>query len=387
MQSQDIKDILAGSVAGSGAGVGSGSGSGISQRELLSITGGLPPLQPAPTLKPTLDLKAAPAAHWDVIKVQPADARLPFYLWSKLSAQEYQSQLNPYPSFQVLKYTDEEYSQLLVDPLWTRQETDYLFTLCETFELRFLVIADRYCFRNAARPVEELRERYYDVVRQLKTHRGEVFDSAAYNYDKNREIERKRNLEILYSRTPEQAQEEEALYFELRKREQTASRWTRERELLMDQLGIHEIPRKEGDKKKKTKRADPRRRKAEDPDSQEPAAAAATAIRRDRNPYAVHLRSSKMVVARVNMQAKLAAAVEELGVPLRPRMTTEAIVKASDEVKTGVIQVLELKKQVDRVDHEIKVLKNEDPESIGYAARRASSSSNREKRRSTSTLS
>lgn len=107
--------------------------------------------------------------------------------------------------------------------------------------------------------------------------------------------------------------------------------------------------------KKKTKRADPRRRKAEDPDSQEPAAAAATAIRRDRNPYAVHLRSSKMVVARVNMQAKLAAAVEELGVPLRPRMTTEAIVKASDEVKTGVIQVLELKKQVDRVDHEIKV--------------------------------
>lgn len=68
MQSQDIKDIMAGSVAGSGAGVGSGSGSGISQRELLSITGGLPPLQPAPTLKPTLDLKAAPAAHWDVIK-------------------------------------------------------------------------------------------------------------------------------------------------------------------------------------------------------------------------------------------------------------------------------------------------------------------------------
>ena len=61
--------------------------------------------------------------------------------------------------------------------------------------------------------------------------------------------------------------------------------------------------------------------------------------------------------------------------------------KANDELRTGVITLLELKRQVDRVDHDIKVcllklvyllckvVKNEDTESIGYAARRVSGGS------------
>ena len=41
---------------------------------------------------------------------------------------------------------------------WTKEETDQLFDLCERFDLRFVVIADRF---PSTRTVEELKERYY----------------------------------------------------------------------------------------------------------------------------------------------------------------------------------------------------------------------------------
>ena len=51
---------------------------------------------------------------------------------------------------QVITYTDDEYKQHIVPhdtkrrTEWTRQETDCLFDLCERFQLKFIVIADRY---------------------------------------------------------------------------------------------------------------------------------------------------------------------------------------------------------------------------------------------------
>mmetsp|Transcript_44253 Transcript_44253/g.73788 ORF Transcript_44253/g.73788 Transcript_44253/m.73788 type:complete len:265 (+) Transcript_44253:470-1264(+) len=44
----------------------------------------------------------------------------------------------------MLKYTDVEYENHLKDPKWSRAETDKLFDLCRRFDLRFLVIHDRY---------------------------------------------------------------------------------------------------------------------------------------------------------------------------------------------------------------------------------------------------
>lgn len=46
----------------------------------------------------------------------------------------------------VVTYTDEEYKKA-VNPMvtdWDRLETDVLFDLCMRFNLRFIVIADRY---------------------------------------------------------------------------------------------------------------------------------------------------------------------------------------------------------------------------------------------------
>lgn len=41
---------------------------------------------------------------------------------------------------------------------WSREETDQLFDMCERFDMRFIIIADRF---SPPRTVEELKHRYY----------------------------------------------------------------------------------------------------------------------------------------------------------------------------------------------------------------------------------
>lgn len=74
-------------------------------------------------------------------------------------------------------YTSEEYEQYLQgitsddfvdqDPDWTKEETDYLWSLCADFNLRWIVIADRYQWEGKERKMEDLKDRYYGGVRKL----------------------------------------------------------------------------------------------------------------------------------------------------------------------------------------------------------------------------
>ncbi len=49
----------------------------------------------------------------------------------------------------VYRFDDEEWDNVVVkDADWSRQETEYLLDLCEQFQLRFLIIADRYEVRK-----------------------------------------------------------------------------------------------------------------------------------------------------------------------------------------------------------------------------------------------
>ena len=53
----------------------------------------------------------------------------------------------------MYKYDDEEWENVVArDPEWDRAETDYLLSLCEQYDLRFLVIADRYEVRTPTKP-------------------------------------------------------------------------------------------------------------------------------------------------------------------------------------------------------------------------------------------
>ncbi len=72
---------------------------------------------------------------------------------------------------QVAKYTDAEYATHLADENWSKAETDHLLELCNTYDLRFFVISDRWAPGTVSasgtavalkpRTIDELKDRYY----------------------------------------------------------------------------------------------------------------------------------------------------------------------------------------------------------------------------------
>jgi DNA methyltransferase 1-associated protein 1 len=56
----------------------------------------------------------------------------------------------------------------LPDDDWTQAETTYLFSLLRTYDLRFVIAADRYDFEGGPkRSIEDIKSRYYSVCRRL----------------------------------------------------------------------------------------------------------------------------------------------------------------------------------------------------------------------------
>ena len=93
-----------------------------------------------------------------------------------------------------------------------QEETDYLLDLCERFDLRFALIADRYAPPSGhERSIEDLKERYYALATELARARaGEAvlasnLPHVRHTYDAQRERERKAYLAMALSRTPAQA--------------------------------------------------------------------------------------------------------------------------------------------------------------------------------------
>lgn len=225
-------------------------------------------------------------------------------------------------SSQVLSYSDAEYDNWLkgaplgqpFDPLhslttaplpsaavqdWTKEETDHLFSLARRFDLRFIVMADRWEL-SPARAVDvrlgredlgflspltvstlsaqDLKNRYYGVCRTLSANRlapvptdpaeKEKADKArqeavaSFSFDvselatkrrkrpgtrtltprriSDRELERKAYLRSLLFRTPAQIAEEDFLYIESRRIEQNYHKIASERAELLHLLGGRE---------------------------------------------------------------------------------------------------------------------------------------------------
>merc|ERR1719189_3155487 len=66
---------------------------------------------------------------------------------------------------EVPTYTEMEYTQHLTSPEWSREETDHLMDLASRFDLRFIILADRWDRETfTERSVEDLKERYYNIV-------------------------------------------------------------------------------------------------------------------------------------------------------------------------------------------------------------------------------
>ncbi|KAJ9171693.1 hypothetical protein P3X46_015021 [Hevea brasiliensis] len=100
-----------------------------------------------------------------------------------------------------------DYSFTKYNKMWTKEETDQLFDLCERFDLRFIIIADRF---SSSRTMEELKGRYYSVSRAILIARapspGDVSGHPLVKepYNVSQERDRKRALSMVLSQTKQQ---------------------------------------------------------------------------------------------------------------------------------------------------------------------------------------
>uniref|UniRef100_A0A8D9EGX8 DNA methyltransferase 1-associated protein 1 n=1 Tax=Cacopsylla melanoneura TaxID=428564 RepID=A0A8D9EGX8_9HEMI len=160
-------------------------------------------------------------------------------------------------------YTDTEYLQELQSPTWTRAETDHLFDLCHRFDLRFIVIHDRYDTNKfpTGRSIEDLKQRYYFVCHTLAKMRGTESSAGSEPklFDAEHEKKRKEQLKRLFERTPEQVDEEQMLLAELKKieiRRKERDRKTQDLQKLMTAADLNT------DNRKQEKKMPPKRKLA-----------------------------------------------------------------------------------------------------------------------------
>ncbi|XP_024639129.1 SWR1-complex protein 4 isoform X1 [Medicago truncatula] len=196
--------------------------------EVCALTGGFAPLMPAVDLsllkkKPPSDKKVIwrwlpfknsarkddlQLHHWQIQVVNgvPPTGDYSFAKYNK--------------SVDITRYTDEEYEKYLANPKWTKEETDQLFDLCERFNLRFIVIADRF---PSSRTVEELKDRYYSVSRAMLIARNPSSTDVAMDplvqepYNVSQEMERKRAQSLILSQTKQQERRDEEVLAEAKR--------------------------------------------------------------------------------------------------------------------------------------------------------------------------
>ena len=161
------------------------------------------------------------------------------------------------------QYTNEQYETHLKNDDWSKEETDYLVDLAIDFDLRWIVIADRYEYQPKQQPKEDeysmamtpqakprtqedMKARYYDVAAKtmvlhnpLSSMSSSEFDAheKMTKYDPDKEKRRKKFAEQLMSRTDEEKYEEEMLLKELSRIVLNQEKLFNERKALYDRLG------------------------------------------------------------------------------------------------------------------------------------------------------
>ena len=188
----------------------------------------------------------------------------------------------------LAKYTDAEYAAVGKAEGWSREETDYLWDLCEEYDLRFYIVADRYEYLPSPPPsstplakeestvedgsvsglgedeemklpptpssttppaptersLEDIKHRYYTLTRSLlalRTSPSQMLpdELTYYNllaFDKEKETARKKMALTLFHRTPEEVREEEFLLAEMKRILANQERLLEERQDLFNRL-------------------------------------------------------------------------------------------------------------------------------------------------------
>ncbi|KAG9290752.1 hypothetical protein G9A89_011715 [Geosiphon pyriformis] len=366
-------------------------------RELFQLIGGPPPvafIKPAFKAKPNFRKKAVAWEHRSFTNPAREDM-LELRHWVKASEEEnlvYRfSEFNK--AVNILDYTDEEYTALFpnqssIENDWTKEETDYLFQLCRKYDLRFFIIYDRYEWPNKERSLEDLKERYYLICNEINQLRsssggskvdGDV-SSSIFNYDKARELERKNNICYLFTRTPEQIKEEEALMQEYERIEQNERRFSKERENLLKMLNYQDmnvVPTSPKRKKsllttptsevaspffgspgdtttpKKNRRSSSSSVGSSTLEAHSPTDGYSSGVRREKLPPGVVVRSQKIPPVKQSAINKVTKYLGECHLNTRPSMATEAVCAKWAELQKAIVSMLELKRHVEKLESDL----------------------------------
>lgn len=211
--------------------------------------------QQEPAKAPALE---GPEMETDEKKEQEGDEEAP-----KPPEQEY-----PFAKYNMkarvpIRYSDEDYNRRLKNDEWSRQETDYLMDLAEEYDLRWVVIADRYDFQpqsidaeanaNALVPakryrtMEQMKSRYYFVAATMLAleHPPSEMSEAEFElhekmlkFEPDRERVRKELASLQINRTADEVREEGILLEELKRITANEQNFIAERRELYSRLEV-----------------------------------------------------------------------------------------------------------------------------------------------------
>merc|ERR1719411_42832 len=265
---------------------------------------------------------------------------------------------------EVANYTKVEYNRHLMDPSWSKQETDHLMDLATRFDLRFIIMADRWDSNTyTGRTVEDLKERYYNIVDKLERVHGGATGAQeqrkSFVYDADHERRRKEQLRRLYNRTTDQLEEEDILKNELRKieaRKKEREKKTADLQKMIAQADASSSEARKVQKKQKlvVGRTNVSRQESSAPDQ--------TGIKwAEIKTSGVSLRSSRMKLP-TSLGMKKSEAIEnmcgELGLESGPPCTEE-ILGEFNELRSEMVLLYELKNALTNSEFELSSLQHQ----------------------------
>ena len=181
------------------------------KRELIKLIGGVPSIVERSNIK----IKKKSNWVWSKFSNPSRVDRLQLEHWQRKEdvGKDYDTTFNT--KVEIVEFTKEEYDKLIKpnDRNWNYEQTMYLWDLIKQYQLKFVVIFDRFDEQTyGERTVESLKDRYYSVARTILEHR-KLFDhpiiKSGYNYEQ--EIKRRTYLEKTMNKSFAELKEENYL--------------------------------------------------------------------------------------------------------------------------------------------------------------------------------
>ncbi|KAG6854886.1 hypothetical protein C0991_012076 [Blastosporella zonata] len=364
-------------------------------RELYALIGPSAPSLVAikPRLKQKPNLGGGIKVKWEsrLFKNSGREDSLELRHWVKSSTPEDAeyafSKYNVPPN--VFTYSQDEYTRFLEDKDWSKEETDYLFSVAREYDVRWFIVHDRYDYPGGVTRTVDVRYLFLLTVYILIMPPG-----LEGQILQQRELTRKKYILSLESRTPEQIAEEEALYVEVKRLEQNERKFKKERDELLRTIagidsGLPDIVEDEGlsnltiDTKKRKRISTSTGLDIDTPST--PVAPTPPAIKRPQTArnaafdaanciirtepsssvpvtkaahQPAYLRSYKLPTPKSALAPKVTAALAELGINHnRLVMPTRDNIMQLESLLEATTALVETKRVADKVEYDIRLLK------------------------------